>query len=112
MHYILQLFPINMLFKDLHEAYQNKQRAYQRSLPALPMPNHLEEFKIEIDQELEKWEMEHEKEYKAIEPLTGSARLELCEGEGRRAALERQRANIVARLFPDVCYYSLLYKYF
>ena len=53
------------------------------------MPNHLEEFKIEIDQELEKWEMEYEKEYKAIEPLTGSARLELCEGEGRRAALER-----------------------
>jgi hypothetical protein len=69
------------------------------------MPSHLEELPIEIDKELEKWEMDHGAEYNAVKPLSGPAQLETCEGEGLRAALESQRANIVMKKFPDVCYY-------
>jgi len=68
----------------------------------LPMPSHLEQFPIEIDTDLEKWEMEHEGEYNAVKPISGSVQLETC-GEEQTAALARQRANIAAK-FPDVCY--------
>jgi hypothetical protein len=75
------------------------------------MPSHLEQFPIDVDKELETWEMAHEAEYKAVKPSSGAAQLERCEGEGLKAALESQRANIVMKKFPDVRYYQPSHTY-
>jgi len=52
------------------------------------MPSHLEQLPIEINKELEKWEIDHKAEYNAVKPLSGPAQLERCKAEGQRAALE------------------------
>jgi hypothetical protein len=70
------------------------------------MPSHLEQFPIDVNKELEKWEMDHRAEYNVAKPLSGPAQLERCEGEGLKAALESQRANFIMKKFPDVRYYQ------
>ncbi|KAF2806041.1 uncharacterized protein BDZ99DRAFT_102727 [Mytilinidion resinicola] len=72
------------------------------------MPSHLEQFPIDIDEELEKWELEHEAEYtasKAAQPAT----LERCEAE-QKAALKNQRENVLIKLFLRFALRSGVYR--
>jgi len=77
-----------------------------------PMPSHLEEFPIEIDKELEKWELDHQAGYSIIKPFSGPAQLEMCLGEGLWEILENLRVNVMEKKFPNVCYHKLLYTHF
>ncbi|KAF2806062.1 uncharacterized protein BDZ99DRAFT_103344 [Mytilinidion resinicola] len=64
------------------------------------MPSHLQQFLIDIDTELEKWEMKHETEYTATTARPDT--LQKCSAEGQMAALKSQRENVLMKQFPDL----------